>query len=83
MGFGEEEITDKQRECCAVLVMQRLLEKYSKKHSLNFDEAFAIFANSSLYSELFNYKTRLWTEGPDYLLQIFEDNINSTQEASQ
>ena len=75
-GFEENSITDNQRESCSVLVMQKLLEKYSEKHKVAFDEAFSIFAKSKIYNQLFNYETRLWTEGPDYLLKLFEDNIN-------
>ena len=30
-GFEENSITDNQRESCSVLVMQKLLEKYSKE----------------------------------------------------
>lgn len=74
-GFEENLITDNQRESCSVLVMQKLLEKYSEKHNVSFDEAFSIFAKSQIYNQLFNYETRLWTEGPDYLLKLFEDNI--------
>ena len=52
------------------------LEKYSEKHNVSFDKAFSIFAKSQIYNQLFNYETRLWTEGPDYLLKLFEDNID-------
>ena len=69
LGFEEKSITDKQRESCSVLVMQRLLEKYSEKHNISFDEAFSLFAKSQIYNQLFDYETRLWAEGPDYLLK--------------
>lgn len=79
LGFEEKSITDKQRESCSVLVMQRLLEKYSEKHNISFDEAFSLFAKSQIYNQLFDYETRLRAEGPDYLLKLFEDNINILQ----
>ena len=44
-GFEENLITDNQRESCSVLVMQKLLEKYSEKHNVSFDEAFSILQN--------------------------------------
>lgn len=77
MSFEEEFVTDNQREACAVMVMQRVLEKYSEKHKVSFNEAINKFASSNLYTGLFDYTTRLWAEGPDFLLNLFEKALAS------
>ena len=64
---------DKLREYGAVTLMQRMLEKYSEKHQVSIDEAITRFAESNAYDALFDYDgTELWKEGPDYLLDFFE-----------
>ena len=67
------EQSDKLREYGAVTLMQRMLEKYSKKHDVPIDEALNRFASSKAYDALFDYEgTDLWKEGPDYMLDFFE-----------
>lgn len=64
---------DKLREHGAVTLMQRMLEKYSEKHNISMDEALTKFAESKVYDALFDFDgTELWKEGPDYLLDLFE-----------
>ena len=64
---------DKLREYGAVTLMQRMLEKYSEKHKVSMDEALNRFAKSKVYNALFDFDgTELWKEGPDYLLDLFE-----------
>ena len=66
------EISDRVKEASALASMQRMLEKYSEKYNIPFDKAMEKYASSESYSALFNYETALWREGPDYLLQWFE-----------
>lgn len=72
------QITDKQKEYCAVTVMRRMIEKYAEKQNLSFDEAMLIFTGSSVYEALFDYDTGIWKEGPDYLMELFEDALKDT-----
>ena len=66
-------VTDLQREECANLVMQAMLEDYCTETGVPFNQAFFEFSTSAAYKELFDYSTGLWMEGPDYLRNVFED----------
>ena len=67
------EVTDQQREACAVCVMRAMLEDYTKATGSGFEDAFYRFVTSRAYDMLFDYSTGLWREGPDYLRGIFEE----------
>lgn len=69
-----EVLTDTEKEHCAVTIMRRMLEKFSVKHNVPFDTAFFQFTNSYVYQELFDYDTGVWSEGPDYLMGLFEES---------
>ena len=64
-------LDNQQRELCAISVMRMMLEDYSKDAGISFTEAFFLFVTSVTYKELFDYKSGLWKEGPDYLRSIF------------
>lgn len=75
-------VTDSQREECANLVMQAMLEDYCTETGVPFNRAFFEFSTSPAYKELFDYSTGLWMEGPDYLRDVFEDTHKPTDSAS-
>lgn len=75
MSISAYEVTDQQRESCAVSVMRTMLEDYCNETGVSFDAAFFQFAASPVYKALFDYSTRLWTEGPDYLRGVFEQSL--------
>ena len=75
-------VTDSQREACADLVMQAMLEDYYTETGVSFNQAFLEFSTSTAYKELFDYSTGLWMEGPDYLRNVFEDTRKPTDSAS-
>lgn len=70
-----EEITDKRRNSVAVSIMRRMLIKYAQQYSIPFDEALLRFTASPAYDTLFDYETGIWREGPDYLMQLFEESL--------
>lgn len=67
-------ISDKEKEYCAVSVMRRMAEKYAAKNKMNFEDALLLFTGSSVYDALFDYETDIWKEGPDYLMDLFEES---------
>lgn len=75
-------VSDEQRESCAVNVMRAMLEDYCTETGASFDYAFFEFSASPAYKELFDYSTGLWREGPDYLRSIFEDTLKSSGSVS-
>lgn len=70
--------TEKQMESCAVSTMRRMIEKYSEKKSIPFEDAFFQFTNSYVYDALFDFDTGIWMEGPDYLMGLYEDALQSS-----
>lgn len=68
----DKEISEKQKNAEAIMLMQRVLEKYSEKNSISLDEALTWFSSTLVYDALFDYETGLWKEGPDYILDIIE-----------
>lgn len=73
--------TEKQMESCAISTMRRMIEKYSEKNGLPFEDVFFKFTNSYVYTALFDYETGIWMEGPDYLMNLFEESLASTAAA--
>lgn len=66
-------ITERQKETCAVNTMRRMVEKYSEKNNIPFEDAFFDFTKSPIYELLFDYESGVWREGPDYLMALYEE----------
>ena len=73
---NDNALNDTQKEALALTTMRLMLQQYSEKHSLNFEDAFYLFSNSAAYTTLFDYDTELWKEGPAYLMAIFEEALS-------
>lgn len=76
--MNSNELTNDQKELCAVTVMRSMLEDYVAEKGIPFEEAFSLFASSPAYKALFDYSTGLWREGPDYLREFFEAHTTPT-----
>ncbi|WP_172135917.1 hypothetical protein [Adlercreutzia sp. ZJ473] len=72
--FGDP-LSPSQMEACAVLAMRMMLEDLATETGRAFDELLVAFASSNAYSMLFDFETRLWAEGPDYLRGVWEREI--------
>lgn len=68
---------ERQMESCAISNMRRMIEKYSDKTGIPFEDAFFQFTNSYVYTALFDYETCIWMEGPDYLMDLYEEALSS------
>lgn len=62
-----DEVTDAQREACAVMSMRSMLEDLANRSDTTVESRLEQFASSRTYTELFDFSTGLWAEGPDYL----------------
>ncbi len=65
-----KEISEKQKNAAAIMLMQRVLEIYSEKKSISIDDALTWFSSTPVYAALFDFETGLWKEGPDYILDL-------------
>ncbi len=81
MEICTDTIPDKRKNSCAVNLMRNMLVKYAQKHNIHFEDAIIQFAESSTYEMLFDFDTAVWKEGPDYLLDLYEEELieNSSQ----
>lgn len=62
------------KEFGALTLMQLMIEKYSEKYKIPFNNALEKFTSSKTYDALFDYDgTGLWKEGPLYLLSFYEE----------
>lgn len=66
------DITDKQRETCAIIVMRDAVAEIAKQENLSYDEAMVRFVSSRVYEALFDYETGIWKESPVYILDLYE-----------
>ena len=65
-------VEDSQKEACAVLVMKTMLVDLSEKTGEKFDVLLLKFSKSRTYKNLFDYDTKYWCEGPDYLYTAYK-----------
>lgn len=70
-------VSDKVKNACAVNLMRNMLVKYSQKHHISFEDSMIHFASSSTYELLFDFDTAVWKEGPDYLLELYEEEYSN------
>ncbi len=69
------DLTTNQMESATLSVIQRAMEKYSEKQHVSYEDAFIAFTCSNTYKELFDFDSLLWTQGPDYLIDIYEAKL--------
>ena len=74
MEIQNESVSAKRKSGCTIALMKRMLVKYSQKHNTTFEDAMMKFTDSPSYDALFDFDTEIWTEGPDYLMQLFEES---------
>ena len=70
-------VSDKTKNACAVVLMRNMLLKYSERHNLSFEMAMPQFGKSSTYESLFDFDTAIWKEGPDYVMELYEEELQS------
>ncbi|MCD8120458.1 MAG: hypothetical protein LUE29_13460 [Lachnospiraceae bacterium] len=73
-------VSDRQKEHCAVNTMRRMLEKYSIEKQVEFEDAFLKFASSRTYAAIFDFETGIWKEGPDYFMDLYEEELAEQSE---
>ncbi|MCD8154306.1 MAG: hypothetical protein LUF78_06440 [Clostridiales bacterium] len=73
-------VSDRQKEHCAVNTMRRMLEKYANKKHVDFEDVFLEFASSRTYAAIFDFETGIWKEGPDYFMDLYEEELAEQSE---
>ncbi len=70
-------MTDESKETFAVLLMQQMLEDFSSKYNVSFEKAMNGFVTSQTYEFLFDLTTVLWCVGQNYLLELYETELDT------
>lgn len=71
-----KEVSDKQKNAAAIMVMQRVLEIYSEQNDITIESALMDFSSTLVYNALFDFDTGLWREGPEYILSLFKGEMD-------
>ena len=79
MAMSINPVSDKRKDACAVNLMRSMLVKYAQKHSISFEDAMLQFTESATYEALFDFDTAIWKEDPDYLLDVYEEELASNR----
>ena len=69
--------SDQIKNTCAINLMRNMLVKYVQKHNTSFENTMIQFAESNTYEMLFDFDTAVWKEGPDYLLDLYEEELSA------
>lgn len=69
---ADYQVSESQKECCAVLAMRGAVESLALREGISYEEALLRFTASNAYEALFDYETEIWKEGPDYLLNLYD-----------
>lgn len=77
MEIYQNTVPENRKNACAVNLMRNMLINYSMKYGIPFETAMIQFAESSTYGMLFDFDTAIWKEGPDYLLELYEDEMHA------
>ena len=77
MAIYSDSASDQMKNTCAINLMRNMLVKYVQKHNTSFENAMIQFAESNTYEMLFDFDTAVWKEGPDYLLDLYEEELSA------
>lgn len=79
MATTTDTIPTNRKNSCAIRLMRTMLVKYAECYGVSFAEAMFRFTESNAYEILFDFDTGVWKEGPDYLMMLFEEELNKTE----
>ena len=79
MAMSTNQVSDKRKDACAVNLMRSMLVKYAQKHHCSFEDIMLQFTESATYEALFDFDTAIWKEDPDYLLDVYEEELASNR----
>ena len=79
MAMSINQVSDKRKNACAVNLMRSMLVKYAQKHHCSFEDIMLQFTESATYEALFDFDTATWKEDPDYLLDVYEEELASNR----
>ncbi len=70
-------ISNAQKEYCMHNLVSMIVESLSEEYpNVSPNKLLADFSQSETYAKLYNPKTRLWAEGPDYVLGLYAEENN-------
>ena len=67
--------TTEQKEAVAIRVMRCMLVCYAEENHVPLERAALDFMRSRTYEELFDFDLGVWREGPDYLRDLYDEEL--------
>ncbi len=67
--------TTEQKESVAINVMRCMLVGYAKEKRVPLERVALDFMRSRTYEELFDFDLGVWKEGPDYLRDLYDEEL--------
>ena len=72
-------MSDDIKTACADMILADAIEDMANEEGISIAEAREAFLNSGAYECLYDFETRLWTEGPDYFQEFYKKLKESDQ----
>lgn len=72
MEMSKNELTEKQKETCAIITMRDTIAALADEEHISYDEAMLKFVSSCVYDALFDFETGIWKESPIYVLELYK-----------
>ena len=78
MVISNYEVTERQKEACAVISMRDAVALLAKEKQISYKDALLLFTKSNIYEALFDFGTGIWKESPYYLLDLYNRYADTT-----
>lgn len=75
------QVSEEQKNFVAASIMRYMLMDYAEEKGISFEDALFLYAESSAYEALFDFKTGIWREGPLRQRFIFEEALQNAAKA--
>lgn len=65
-------MSDESRTYAMNLLATMVVQERAEREDRDFEEVFSEFRKSDTYANLYNYETGLWMNGPDYISDEYD-----------
>ena len=77
MEASVNQVSADRKEATAITVMRCMLVSFAEEKKIPFEQAMLDFSTSRTYSDLFDLDTEIWKEGPAYLRDLYDEELNA------
>ena len=77
MEILKSEVTNTQKECCAILSLREAVALIAANENVSYENALLKFARTPIYSALFDFSTGIWKESAVYVAWLFTNYVKT------